>query len=203
MISLFQRDFTSKSILSRSILPTLVIWPTGIDGVHVDKKGYLMVDPIGGGQETDLPVIFVDADACPVKNEVCRVAERHGLSVKFVANTGMGVPEVPRVEMIVVGNGFDEADDWIVDHVSARDIVVTEDIPLAARCLAKGVHVLSSKGREFTEASIGGALANRNFLSQLREHGLVTGGPAPFEKKDRSQFLQRLENLVCACRNQK
>ena len=151
-------------------------------------------------QEIGATVIFVDADACPVKDEIGRVAKRHGLNVKFVANTGMGVPDIPFVEMIVVGNGFDEADDWIVDRAGTRDIVVTDDIPLAARCLVKGAHVLGSKGREFTEASIGGALANRNFLSQLREHGLATGGPAPFEKKDRSRFLQQLENLVCACR---
>ena len=150
-----------------------------------------------------MPEIFVDADACPVKDEICRVAKRHGLNVKVIANTAMWVPDAASVQMIVVSDGFDAADDWIVEHVSARDIVVSDDIPLAARCLKKGAHVLSSKGREFTEASIGGALANREFLSQLREHGLVTGGPAPFEQKDRSRFLQRLENLVCACRGHK
>ena len=162
-----------------------------------------MADSVSGEQESGAPCIFVDADACPVKDEVCRVAGRHGLNVKFIANSAMWVSDAAWVEMVVVGNGFDEADDWIVEHASDRDIVVTDDIPLAARCIEKGAHVLSSKGREFTEASIGGALANRNFLSQLREHGLATGGPAPFEKKDRSQFLQCLENLICACRNQR
>ena len=144
--------------------------------------------------------IFVDADACPVKEEVCRVAKRHGVNVTFIANSGMWIPDAPGVEMVLVDNGFDAADNWIVEHVESQDIVVTDDIPLAARCIEKGTHALNSKGRVFTEASIGDTLANRNLLSQLREHGLVTGGPAPFGKKDRSCFLQRLENLVCACR---
>ena len=160
-----------------------------------------MTEGITEGHNAALPEIYVDADACPVKNEVCRVSVRHGLCVKFVANTRMGLPDVPGVERIVVGNGFDEADDWIVDHVRERDLVITDDIPLAARCLAKGVHVLGSKGRVFTEASIGDALATRTFLSQLRDQGVNTGGPAPFGPKDRSRFLQQLENLLCACRH--
>lgn len=147
--------------------------------------------------------IFVDADACPVKEEVCRVAKRHGLTVKFIANSGMRIPSTPLAEMVVVGDGFDAADDWIVEHVDAPDVVVSDDILLAARCLKKGARVLNSKGREFTEESIGGALANREFLSQLREHGLASGGPAPFEAKDRSRFLQCLEKLLCAVRRLK
>lgn len=148
-----------------------------------------------------MPVILVDADACPVKDEVYRVAKRHGLNVKVIANTSMWVPDVPTVERIVVSDGFDAADDWIVEHVAADDIVVSDDIPLAARCIKKGARVLNAKGHEFNEASIGDALANRELLSQLREHGLIGGGPAPFEPKDRSRFLQTLENLVRACRD--
>lgn len=148
-----------------------------------------------------MPDIFVDADACPVKDEVYRVARRHGLNVKVIANTSMWVPDTPTVERIVVSDGFDAADDWIVEHVGARDIVVSDDIPLAARCIKKGARVLNAKGRELTETSIGDALANRELLSQLREHGLIGGGPAPFEPKDRSRFLQSLENLVRACRD--
>ena len=147
-----------------------------------------------------MTTIFIDADACPVKDEVFRVARRHGLPVKLVANTAMHIPHASLAEMVTVGEGFDAADDWIVEHAGPADIVVSDDILLAARCLQKGARVLGSKGREFTESSIGGALANREFLSQLREHGLAGGGPAPFEKKDRSRFLQQLENLVCACR---
>jgi hypothetical protein len=146
--------------------------------------------------------LFVDADACPVKDEVYRVAKRHGLTTKIVANSRMWVPDAAGVEMIIVGDGFDAADDWIVEHAGARDIVVSDDILLAARCLEKGVRVLNARGHEFTEESIGGALANREFLSQLREHGLASGGPAPFEQKDRSRFLQGLENLVRACLKQ-
>ena len=142
----------------------------------------------------------MDADACPVKEEVYRVAKRHGLQVKLVANAGMWLPEGVAVEMIVVGGGFDAADDWIVEHAGPHDIVVSDDILLAARCLGKGAAVLNAKGREFTEESIGEALANREFLSQLREHGLASGGPAPFGAKDRSRFLQCLETLVRACR---
>lgn len=148
-----------------------------------------------------MSTLFVDADACPVKNEVCRVAKRHGWPVVFVANSGMWVPDTGQVELVVVGDGFDAADDWIVEHAAPRDIVVSDDIPLAARCLKKGARALNAKGREFTEASIGGALANREFLSQLREHGLSSSGPAPFSPKHRSQFLQTLENLICACRD--
>ena len=146
-----------------------------------------------------MAAVFVDADACPVKNEVYRVAERHGLDVKIIANTSMGVPGVASIELVVVSDGFDAADDWIVEHVGARDIVVSDDILLAARCLPKGAHVINARGHEFTEASIGDALANREFLSQLREHGLASGGPAPFEKKDRSRFLQHFDRLARIC----
>ncbi len=142
--------------------------------------------------------VFIDADACPVKKEVYRVAARHHVNVKVVANTPMFVPEAASIELIVVSDGFDAADDWIATHAGPRDIVVSDDIPLAARCLRNGARVLGSRGREFTEAAIGDALATREMLSQLREHGLMGGGPAPFEQKDRSRFLERLDALLRA-----
>ena len=144
--------------------------------------------------------IYVDADGCPVKEEIYRVAKRYEVPVTLVANSTMYTPDEAGIELVVVGDGFDEADDWIVEQVNANEIVVTADIPLAARCLEKGACVLGPKGRVFTEESIGGALASREVSSQLREHGLMTGGPAPFGKKDRSRFLQRLDDTIHACR---
>ena len=144
-------------------------------------------------------MIFVDADGCPVKDEVCRVAERHGLEVKLVSNTWMRAPSVAWLELVVVDDGFDAADDWIVEQAAERDVVVTADIPLAARCLKKGARVLGPKGRVFTENSIGNALAGREASAYLREMGVMTGGPAPFTKRDRSRFLQRLEELARLC----
>lgn len=140
--------------------------------------------------------ILVDADACPVKEEVYKVARRHGLAVTLVANMGMRTPVDLPVRLVVVDDGFDAADDWIVAHAHPRSIVVTTDIPLAARCLAAGALALGPKGAEFTEAGIGGALATREFLSQMREHGTMTGGPAPFSAKNRSKFLNTLDTLV-------
>ena len=146
--------------------------------------------------------IYVDADGCPVKNEVYRVAERYGLRVYLVANAWMRVPDRDRVELVLVGAGLDVADDWIVEHVAENDIVIAGDIPLADRCIKRGARVLSPRGRVFTEDSIGGALATRDLLSHLRELGTVTGGPAPFDKRDRSQFLQRLDEIIQAIRRQ-
>jgi hypothetical protein len=144
--------------------------------------------------------VFVDADACPVKDEVYRVAKRHGLTVHVVANSWMRVPADPNVHAVVVKGDFDAADDWIVEHVAADDIVISTDIPLASRCLPKGAFVLRPNGRPFTEDNIGDALASRELLSQLRDLGEVSGGPAPFSPKDRSVFLQRLEEAVQAIR---
>lgn len=140
--------------------------------------------------------IYVDADACPVKTEVARVAGRHRLRVAFVANSRMGIPPGERFEMVVARGDFDAADDWIALRVAAKDIVVTSDLPLAARCIAKGARVLDPKGRVFTEESMGDVLANRELMAHLREMGSITGGPAPFEKRDRSRFLERLEFLI-------
>ena len=147
--------------------------------------------------------IFVDADGCAVKEEVYRVAQRYGVHVTLVANSRMHVPDGDWAELILVDDGFDAADDWIVEHAGEKDIVITTDIPLAARCLEKGARALGPKGRVFTEASIGDALADRELRSQLREHGTITGGPAPFGKRDRSRFLQRLDDLVQACQRGK
>lgn len=145
-----------------------------------------------------MPEIFVDADGCPVKDEVLRVARRCKLKSTFVANAWMRLPEDASVALIVVSDGFDAADDWIVEHASEHDIVITTDIPLAARCLQKKARVLNAKGHVFTDDTIGTALANREFSSQMREHGLMAGGPAPMSDRDRSQFLQKLDQLVQA-----
>ncbi len=143
-----------------------------------------------------MPGIFVDADACPVKQEVYRVARRYGVRVTLVADSWMRIPDEDGIELVVVEGDFDAADDWIVEHAGAGDVVITGDIPLAARCLKLGARVLGLKGREFTEDSIGEALASRELMSDLRDLGVATGGPAPFDKRDRSRFLQRLDAIV-------
>ncbi|MBT5874710.1 MAG: YaiI/YqxD family protein [Candidatus Latescibacteria bacterium] len=149
-----------------------------------------------------MPDIFVDADACPVKQEIYRVADRYDLKVFVVSNTWMRIPREGRVELIVVDDGFDAADDDIVERVSGSDIVITEDIPLASRALEKGAKVVSPRGRVFTRDTIGNDLANRELMSHLRETGVITGGPSPFDKRDRSQFLQRLDDAVQAARKE-
>ena len=145
-----------------------------------------------------MPEIFVDADGCPVKEETIQVARRLGLKVTLVANSWMRTPDYPNVVLEIVSDGFDAADDWIVEHATENDVVVTTDIPLAARCLGKKAWVLNATGHIFTQETIGGALANREFSSQMREHGMMSGGPAPFDQKARSQFLQKLDQLVQA-----
>ena len=142
--------------------------------------------------------LYIDADACPVKNEVFRVARRHGLKVNLVSNSFMRIPPDEFIELIIVNEGFDAADDWIATHITETDIAVTADIPLAARCLKKGAKVLNPKGRVYSEDSIGDALANRELMAFLRDMGTITGGPPPFEPKDRSRFMQRLDELIHA-----
>jgi uncharacterized protein len=144
-------------------------------------------------------IIYVDADACPVKAEVYKVARRYDLAVKVVANTPMRVPADELIELVVCP-GFGAADDWIVENAGTGDIVITTDIPLAARCLEKAARVLGPKGREFTDRDIGEALATRELLDTLRQGGAVTGGPAPMTAKDRSRFLSRLDELSNAVR---
>jgi uncharacterized protein YaiI (UPF0178 family) len=140
--------------------------------------------------------IFVDADGCPVKDEVYRVARRHGLTATVVANARMRIPEEERFTLVVVGDRLDAADDWIVEHADRDDIVVSADIPLAARCLQKGVVVIDQRGGEFTEDNIGTALAGRELSSHLRDLGNLTGGPRPFGDRDRSRFLHRLDEAI-------
>ncbi len=140
--------------------------------------------------------IYVDADACPVKEEVYKVAQRYGLQVTLVANSYMRIPSGDWIELEVVDKGLDEADDWIVEQAGKEDIVITGDIPLAARCLDNGALVLGHKGRPFTTENVGESLATRQLLSQLRDQGIMMGGPPPFAKKDRSLFLQQLDQMV-------
>lgn len=140
--------------------------------------------------------VFVDADACPVKEETYRVARRHGLQVTLVANSGMRTPPEDWIELVRVEGGLDVADDWIAERATTGDVVVTSDIPLAARCLENGALALSPTGRKFTEDMIGDALATREIHSHLRELGAAAGGPAPFSRHDRSRFLQNLEEVI-------
>jgi uncharacterized protein YaiI (UPF0178 family) len=144
--------------------------------------------------------IYVDADACPVKQEVYRVAARYDLNVTLVAAAWMRIPESSRLSLEVVGEGLDAADDFIVENVEADDIVITADVHLAARALERGAFVLGHKGKPFTEDNIGPALATRDLLSELRTLGEVKGGPPPFAKRDRSLFLQQLDQAVNAIR---
>jgi uncharacterized protein YaiI (UPF0178 family) len=144
--------------------------------------------------------IYVDADACPVKNEVYRVADRYELQVTLVSNSRMRVPQNSRVRLEVVGDGFDEADDWIVDHVQVGDVVITADIPLAGRCITAGAEVLSNSGKRFTDENIGQTLATRDLLAELRGAGEITGGPAPLTQRDRSEFLQKLDVVIQSIR---
>jgi uncharacterized protein YaiI (UPF0178 family) len=140
--------------------------------------------------------ILVDADACPVKAEVIRVAERHGLRVTFVANGGLRPSRDPMVRNVVVSAGFDAADDWIVENTRVSDIVVTADIPLAARCVEKGAFVIGPTGKPFTPETIGMAVAMRDLKQHLREAGEIKGYNAAFSQKDRSQFLSSLDQAV-------
>tara|TARA_B100001964_G_scaffold110538_1_gene123490 strand:+ start:967 stop:1428 length:462 start_codon:yes stop_codon:yes gene_type:complete len=140
--------------------------------------------------------IFVDADACPVKQEVYRVASRYSLNVILVANSWMRVPNEPWLTLEVVKGGFDAADDWIAEHVQPHDIVITADILLANRCLKKDARVIGPTGKPFTDNNIGEAVATRDLLEMLRDTGKVTGGPPPLKKCDRSRFLQQLDEVI-------
>ncbi len=146
-----------------------------------------------------MPAIYIDADACPVKEEVYKVARRYAVRVVVVANQTMRVPADPPVELVVTP-GFGAADDWIAEHAGPGDIVVTADVPLAARSVAAGAAVLDPKGRPLTDNNVGEALAVRDLMDGLRQAGGVTGGPAPMTPKDRSRFLSKLDELVVAAR---
>lgn len=140
--------------------------------------------------------IYVDADACPVKQEVYRVAERHGLKVFVVSNSPIAVPREPYIERVVVAAGMDEADNWIAERATRHAIVVTADVPLAARAVKAGAVAIAPNGKPFSEESIGMTLATRNLMDQLRSAGEITGGPRPFSPKDRSAFLQSLDREI-------
>jgi len=144
--------------------------------------------------------IYIDGDACPVREEVYRVADRLKLGVFVVTNGSRPIrpPQQANVQLVVVEEGADKADDWIAERITGADICVTADIPLASRCLKKNARVVSPKGREWTEANIGSALAGREVAQHLREMGAMTGGPAPFSKADRSNFLVALDRLAQA-----
>lgn len=144
--------------------------------------------------------IYVDADGCPVKEEVLKVAARHALVAHYVSDRWQRGLDHPLVRKVVVAQGADAADDWIAERIGPEDIAVTTDIPLAKRCLDKGARVLGPSGRPFTEASIGMALAMRNLKADLRETGTMTGGPPSFSKQDRSRFLSALEVAVQAAK---
>jgi len=140
--------------------------------------------------------IYVDADACPVKDEIYKVAERHGLPVSVVAGSFIRVPAHPLIKRIAAGSGMDAADDWIAERVQPGDIVVTADVPLASRCVKAGAEVLAPNGKPFSEASIGMTLAVRNLMTDLRSSGEITGGPRGFTPRDRSAFLSALDTTI-------
>jgi uncharacterized protein YaiI (UPF0178 family) len=151
--------------------------------------------------------IYVDADACPVKAEIYRVAERHilkgdGLKVYVVSNSPIAVPREPWIERVVVGAGMDAADDWITERAGPGDVVITADVPLASRAFKAGAAVIAPNGKVFDADSIGMALATRNLLHELRGAGAITGGPKPFAPRDRSEFLSALDRAIVRIKRQ-
>src|SRR5262245_30432323 len=180
---------------------------------HTTRLAILAAPLTGGGRCTDsvapwrtthgseMPsstTLYIDADACPVKDEAVLVAERHGLTIHFVSNSFMRLPEGPLIKRVVVSDGPDAADNWIAERAGKTDVVVTADIPLAARCLKAGAHVIGPTGKPFTESNIGQALSMREFSRHLRETGESKGYNASFTRQDRSRFLQALEEAVQA-----
>lgn len=140
--------------------------------------------------------VYIDADACPVKQEVYKATKKYGLKVFVVSNSFMKTPLEDRISFVLVKDGPDEADNWIAEHAGKDDIVITADIPLADRCLKKGARVLDPRGREFTEQSIGEKLAMRDLMEQIRMGGEITGGPPPFDQKARSEFTSKLHQVI-------
>lgn len=149
----------------------------------------MSTEPVG-------PPIYLDADACPVKDETYRVAARYGLTVYVVANSVLNLPRESWIVRVVVGSALDAADDWIAERAGPGSIVLTADVPLAARCVKAGATVLAFTGKPFSESSIGMALATRDLMQSLREAGTITGGPKPFSRADRSAFLSALDRAV-------
>jgi uncharacterized protein YaiI (UPF0178 family) len=144
--------------------------------------------------------IYVDADGCPVKDEVYRVADRYGLQVWVVAKAWLRVPDSPLVTRVAVDEGLDRADDWIAERIGPGDIAVTSDVPLAARCVKQGARVIAPNGKPFNEESMGDVLATRNLMTALRETGEIKGGGRPFTKQDRARFLGALDHAIQAIR---
>jgi uncharacterized protein YaiI (UPF0178 family) len=140
--------------------------------------------------------LYIDADACPVKDETYKVAARYGLETAVVSNSFIQIPKSPLISRIIVEAGPDVADDWIAEHVVAGDVVITNDIPLAARVLEKDAHAIAPNGRAFTKDAIGSALAQRALMEHIRSTGEITGGPPPFSAANRSQFLQTLDQVI-------
>jgi uncharacterized protein len=140
--------------------------------------------------------IYVDADACPVKDEIYRVATRLGVPVSVVAGQFIRVPQDPLIERIAAGSGMDAADDWIAERAGPGDVVITADIPLASRCVKRGAEVIAPNGKPFSEDSIGMTLAVRNLMTDLRSSGEVTGGPKSFSPRDRSAFISALDQTI-------
>src|SRR5580693_5130701 len=160
-----------------------------------------MIQPLKPDEVPRIITIYVDADACPVKQEVYRVAERHArkgtvLKVFVVSNSPIAVPRDEMIERVVVGAGMDEADNWIAERAGRGDVVITADVPLASRCVRNGATVLAPNGKPFSEDSIGAALATRNLMDSLRSSGEITGGPKPFAPRDRSAFLSALDQAM-------
>ncbi|MBP9733808.1 MAG: YaiI/YqxD family protein [Candidatus Omnitrophica bacterium] len=145
--------------------------------------------------------IYVDSDACPVKPEAARVAQRYGLKITFVSNSWMRLPEEWGARLMVVDGQFDAADNWIVEQVVEGDVVVTADIPLAHRCINAGARVIGTHGQIYTDENIGSILATRDLMHTLRGAGEITGGPAPFRGEDRSKFLQGLDRIIQSIKN--
>ena len=140
--------------------------------------------------------IFIDADACPVKDEIYKVAGRYGLKTYVVSNAFMMIPASPLIERVIVDAGPDVADDWIAEHAAPGDVAITNDIPLAERVLKVGAHAIAPNGKPFTPDSIGAAIAQRALMEQLRSTGDILGGPRPFDRADRSRFLQTLDQVI-------
>ena len=160
-----------------------------------------MVPPFKPDGLPHIITIYIDADACPVKQEIYRVAERHALKgvaikVLVVSNSPIAVPRDELIERVVVDAGMDEADNWIAERAGRGDIVITADVPLASRCVKTGAEVIAPNGKPFSEESIGMTLATRNLLDSLRSAGEITGGPKPFAPRDRSSFLSALDRAI-------
>jgi uncharacterized protein len=147
-------------------------------------------------QDQPITRIYIDADACPVKDEIYRVAIRHGLPVSVVAGNLIRVPQDLLIARVAAGSGMDAADDWIAERAGKGDIVITSDVPLASRCVKSGAEVIAPNGKPFTEASIGMTLAVRNLMTDLRSSGEITGGPKSFAARDRSTFLSALDQTI-------